>query len=349
MITTAAEPLAERDEIVASLVDRLAGGDVRTVDPASDGTAALDASAMIAVAGGDPFHLLDGLRRSGADRAILVRVAAGVPYLGVSAGAMVTARSLRPVTATGPFAAPDGLDLRGLGLSPVLVLPHHDRPGRAARHAEALRRHGRDLRLECLRDGDVAVVADHGDPVVHLADGGRRRPARPDDAAAVAAVYLTAARAAWAPFLGRAALAGLSAPVERWRARIDELRAVGTFVVGEDDHGIAAFAATRPSPDPGPAGTPPRGIGELALLYAAPRTWAGGMARRLHAQGLLDLLASGHEEAVLWTEERNERAVAFYRREGWRPDGTTRTRTFVGRPIVEARWRIDLAEAVARG
>jgi dipeptidase E len=351
VITTAAERLADRDEVVASLVDRMAGGPVVTVDPADDGTTAIDVAAMIAVAGGDPFHLLDTLRRSGADRAIIDRVAAGVPYLGVSAGAVVTAPSLVPLTAASPFTAPDGLELRGLGVSPVLVLPHHDRPGRAARHVEALRRHGRDVRLECLRDGDVAVVADRRDPVVHLGPGGRRRRARSDDAAAVAAVYLEAARTAWAPFLGQAALAELSAPADRWRTRIDEHHTVGTFVVAEDDDGIAAFAATRPCLDPDlrPDGPSTGTVGELDLFYAAPRTWGRGLARQLHHQALLDLLAAGHEEAVLWTEERNVRAVAFYGRQGWRPDGATRARRFVGGPLVEARRRIDLATAAARG
>ncbi len=344
VVATAAERLSDRDAVVAGLVDPLhdAGWTVRLVDPTAGKTDALGDAALIAVAGGDPFHLIDGLRRSGADRAISDGFAAGVPYLGMSAGAMVAGPSLAPVTLTSPFAAPDGLDLRGLALTRTLVLPHHDLPGRAARHFEALRRYGREHHLVCLRDGDWVV--DENDRVVHQADGRRRRAATADDDATVAEVYLDAARTAWSSFMGERRMAGLDSPPARWRARIGELQALGTFTVGEDDDGVAAFAATRPTLD---ADLDPS-IGELALLYASSRTWGTGLAARLHEQALLDLVAAGHDEAVVWTEERNARALAFYRREGWRPDGATRARTFLDQPIVEARHRVVLGDAICR-
>ncbi len=36
------------------------------------------------------------------------------------------------------------------------------------------------------------------------------------------------------------------------------------------------------------------------------------------------LLEAGITEAVLWVLDGNDRAAAFYEREGWKPDGATR-------------------------
>ena len=46
---------------------------------------------------------------------------------------------------------------------------------------------------------------------------------------------------------------------------------------------------------------------------------------------------AGCEEAFLFTEERNERALAVYARAGYRPDGSSRQSDFRGMPIRELR------------
>jgi len=82
----------------------------------------------------------------------------GALYLGYSAGAMVAGPTLEPITLTSPFSPPLGLDLAGLDLTDVLVLPHHDRPGRAKRNAAAQAAFGDRVRLKPLRDGDFVVL-----------------------------------------------------------------------------------------------------------------------------------------------------------------------------------------------
>lgn len=59
-----------------------------------------------------------------------------------------------------PFTPPPGLDLTGLGLVDVRVLPHDDRPGRHDRHLAAQAAFGQHVRLIALRDGDVFLHED---------------------------------------------------------------------------------------------------------------------------------------------------------------------------------------------
>lgn len=79
------------------------------------------------VAGGNTFVLLEALRRHGADAALVERVRAGVPYIGSSAGSVVTGPSIEPVSLMDdPSAAPDLTDHVGLGLVDTVVIPHAD-------------------------------------------------------------------------------------------------------------------------------------------------------------------------------------------------------------------------------
>ena len=154
LVPTASERLGEpgiADEVEWELTN--AGLSVTRIDVGD--RAALQSADVIAVSGGDPFHLLHAARAAGFADAVR---ASGAVYVGYSAGAMVAGPTLEPITLTSPFMPPPGLALAGLGLTDVLVLPHHGRPGRAARHAEAIARFGTRVRLEPLHDGDYVIV-----------------------------------------------------------------------------------------------------------------------------------------------------------------------------------------------
>src|SRR6185437_15033031 len=112
----------------------------------------------IAVSGGDPFHLLARLRGTGFDRVIAEAVARGVRYVGVSAGAMVAGPSLEPIVTTSPFAPAPGQALAGLGLTDIVVLPHHDRKGRAEKHADAMRRFAGRFAFQPLTNAEALVI-----------------------------------------------------------------------------------------------------------------------------------------------------------------------------------------------
>jgi RimJ/RimL family protein N-acetyltransferase len=60
------------------------------------------------------------------------------------------------------------------------------------------------------------------------------------------------------------------------------------------------------------------------------------------AAALGALRASGFATASLWVLEDNPRARRFYEREGWRHDGAKREEEFLGVPISEVRYRIEL-------
>lgn len=63
--------------------------------------------------------------------------------------------------------------------------------------------------------------------------------------------------------------------------------------------------------------------GEVASLYVDPTAWQAGTGDRLLRAGLDQLHLDGCSTAFLWVAEENERAVRFYRRRGFVPDGAT--------------------------
>ena len=115
------------------------------------------AADVIAVSGGDPFHLLAIARHAGFGDAVRPALQAGAVYVGYSAGAMLAGPTLEPLSLTSPFTPPPALELTGLGLVDVLVLPHDDHPGRHDRHRAARAAYGDRVRLVALRDGDVLL------------------------------------------------------------------------------------------------------------------------------------------------------------------------------------------------
>lgn len=90
---------------------------------------------------------------------------------------------------------------------------------------------------------------------------------------------------------------------------------VGRVLVAEDEGTVAGFAAYGLDE------------GQLYALYLLPRYWGRGLGRSLHDRVVEDLAASGRGSAVLWVLSTNERAKAFYVRQGWVPDGVTQTET----------------------
>jgi GNAT superfamily N-acetyltransferase len=142
------------------------------------------------------------------------------------------------------------------------------------------------------------------------------RPAVVADLAAIAAVHLASARAAFASI----------GPVERLAARewAADLAAAETALVAVDgDSSVVGFALV--------------GGCELQFFYTHPLVWGRGFGRALLAAASDALAAAGCTEAFVYTEERNARALAVYRADGWRPDGAVKERSWLGVPIREPR------------
>jgi dipeptidase E len=160
LVPTASNPL--NDPGIAEEVEEelsSAGLAVARVDLEDDAPSleAIRAADVIAVSGGDPFHLLLVARRTNFGPAARAALANGAVYVGYSAGAMVAGPTLGPLRLTSPFDPPDATDLTGLRLTDVLILPHDNRPGRAERNAAAVAAYGGQVRLIVLRDGEFVV------------------------------------------------------------------------------------------------------------------------------------------------------------------------------------------------
>lgn len=117
---------AERQRLAQlgfSLTDITAGD----FDDVGDFAAMLDEVDVLYVAGGSAFALLAALRRHGADAVIVDRVRDGLPYIGLSAGSVITGPSIEPISLMDdPADAPDLTSRDGLGLVNTVVIPHAD-------------------------------------------------------------------------------------------------------------------------------------------------------------------------------------------------------------------------------
>ncbi|MEV7972132.1 Type 1 glutamine amidotransferase-like domain-containing protein [Cellulomonas sp. NPDC089187] len=125
---------------------------------------------VLYVAGGNIFVLVDHLRRTGLDRVITDRVRAGLPYIGLSAGSVVTGPSIEAISLMDdPSEAPELTDLTGLGLISDVVLPHADGqlpPYPPELIARTVAQYGSAHRLLLLRDDQALRVDDGGQRVI---------------------------------------------------------------------------------------------------------------------------------------------------------------------------------------
>jgi len=146
------------------------------------------------------------------------------------------------------------------------------------------------------------------------------RPARPDDAGAVAGVHVRSWQVGYRGLLPDAYLDAL-----RPEDRMDRYTfgatdpAVPFTMVAAEDGVICGFVTTGPSRD---ADLP--GGGEVLALYVDPPAWGRGVGRRLMAQAREHLGRAGFTDVGLWVLSGNDRAQRFYRADGWAPDGRQR-------------------------
>jgi GNAT superfamily N-acetyltransferase len=136
------------------------------------------------------------------------------------------------------------------------------------------------------------------------------RPAVPDDAERIVDIRNTGWREAYAHLLSAEFLADLASDVESFRNGIARAQRSVT-VIAELDGEVVGYAYASPPADDEDA---PRDWC-LRHLYQYSRAHGSGTG-----QALLDA-AVGDRPTYLWTAEDNPRAIAFYRRNGFTPDG----------------------------
>lgn len=105
-----------------------------------------------------------------------------------------------------------------------------------------------------------------------------------------------------------------SVRVYRWRTNI-ETGPISTLVVEADEPGLLlGFASAGPARDDAP-GLPPL---ELSALYVRAERYGTGLGHALLEKVI------GSSAAYLWVLDGNQRATAFYERQGFRLDGATK-------------------------
>ena len=155
---------AERNAIadIASELVELTIADTNLVELERE----LVAADGVYVAGGEAFALLCSLKTSGADGVLIKAIRNGLPYVGTSAGSVITGPSIEPMKIMDdPSVAPDLTEYDALGLVPQVVVPHAQ--GTAGPYtieiiSKTVERYGKDWNLLLLRDGQALLVDDDG-------------------------------------------------------------------------------------------------------------------------------------------------------------------------------------------
>ena len=165
------------------------------------------------------------------------------------------------------------------------------------------------------------------------------RPADDGDVEAIAAIYVTAARAGWAHIFDEPSLKAMEPPVDRLRAECASEDPRRQVLVAECEGRVIAFAVLRPSQDENVDGIQ---VGELDQFYSAPAVWGLGAGRKLLAAACETLRENGFSEATLWVAEENHRPRQIYESAGWTLDGATRDKSWRGVRVRDLRYRIKL-------
>ena len=152
------------------------------------------------------------------------------------------------------------------------------------------------------------------------------RPAELADARGIAEVHVRAWREAYPHLVPTENLARLSVHQRelRWKEIIPNPNA--HIWVATENRAVIGFAGAGTSREP----DSPREL-ELHSLYVLASHYGTGAGQRL-----LDAVL-GDSPASLWVADDNPRARAFYARNGFRPDGTTKIGPVAGTDILEAR------------
>jgi GNAT superfamily N-acetyltransferase len=163
------------------------------------------------------------------------------------------------------------------------------------------------------------------------------RPARVEDAAAIAGVHVRTWQAAYEHVFGRERLADLDLErrTSNWVQWLEEPQPHWAVYVAEEEGRVVAFAWLGESREAADEGV-------LYAIYALPEAWGSGAGPALMGASLSFLREAGFRDAILWVLEDNPRARRFYEREGWRLDGARREGEHLGVPALEVRYRIEL-------
>ena len=130
IITTASVPFKENDKHIPKLTDELKsiGCTVDFFDFDEDDPRELLKYDLVEINGGNPFYLLNSIRKSGAEPYIK-RIATNKIIIGISAGAIVLQNDISLIAEYSPEMNKDVnlTDFAGVGITNLTILPHYHR------------------------------------------------------------------------------------------------------------------------------------------------------------------------------------------------------------------------------
>jgi GNAT superfamily N-acetyltransferase len=172
------------------------------------------------------------------------------------------------------------------------------------------------------------------------------RPARREDADAIARVQVRAWLAGYQELLPTATLAELTSPqaMEMWRERWEESVTAPPsprhrLLVSVEEGEVTGFAAHAPAEDPD---HDPATTAELVTLLVDPRHGRAGHGSRLLAATVDLLRGDGFTTLLTWIFEAHEPLRGFLVSAGWAPDGALRTLD-MGVPVTMIRMHTDIS------
>lgn len=164
------------------------------------------------------------------------------------------------------------------------------------------------------------------------------RVARADDAEAMGAVFVAAARAGWSELFPPATLAALRPPARLRHLATGAAPERVTVALEREDAGLVGFAVARACPD----ADAEEALGEVEMLYTHPSLWGRGAGRTLMAAARAELAARGFHAATHWVAVDLPHPRRLLEGSGWSRDGGTRLARFLGVEVAQERYRVAL-------
>jgi ribosomal protein S18 acetylase RimI-like enzyme len=172
------------------------------------------------------------------------------------------------------------------------------------------------------------------------------RTASAADVEEIADVHIASMREAYRCLFAPEELARIDARdrADRWRDHLSH--DPSSTLLAEVDGRLVGFVAFGPCRD---EDVSPEKVGEVMAIYVRPDTWGLGFGEALMRAALARLRSGGSAEVVLWVIEGNHRAVGFYERLGFKPDGSVRVREIYGTSMTIVRLRLCLEKSRKAG
>lgn len=156
------------------------------------------------------------------------------------------------------------------------------------------------------------------------------RAATSEDIDGIARVFLSCWRGSYAAVLPRRLVEAMTdeEATTLWTRALGEARR-GDVIVAESTEaaGPAILGVTR-------FALGGDGEGAVHSLYVSPLAQGQGVGSRLLTAAADALAAAGATTAHLWVFASNAPSIAFYRRQGWLPDGDARVQEAFGEPEI---------------